>query len=468
LRIASGQAGRCPPTHPPTAPLDLPFLILLTARVRSLFPRVDPLEIASFAFPADLDRRHDVVLGFVDALKQGRLDDTKEVSLHGEFLLGIFRDALGYRIKTQKGAESWELEEERRMGTGGKSVDGALGFFRQGEPGHVIVPIEPYSTRRHSRSLLKTARNAARKRGDGVREVHCILSHGYRALHRSRHEEADRLCLEALPLCRSDVLSRTECYKNLGINALRQSKLGEARNMIGEALSLYTRMGYVLGRANCIVLFGDIALRDRKYNEARQRYHEARLLYCQVGELYGQANCIKGLGDVALHGSNYDEAFRQYNQALSLFREVGDLLGEANCITKLGILALCRSDYEDAGRHFDTALHLFRQIGDVQGQANCHQGLGHTMRQSAPKQARRQYASALRLYERVPDHRSAALAHYLLATVATDDAEEQEHVAIARALGIRYGYRDLIAKLDTEFVPSLASGALRVREEHSG
>ncbi len=109
--------------------------------------RVHPKQIAAFAFPDDLDRRHAIVLGFVDALKRGRLDDKKEVSLHGDFLTRVFGDALGYRTVTQSGAEGWELVAEQRMGAGGKSVDGALGFFRQGEPDRVLVPIELKSVR---------------------------------------------------------------------------------------------------------------------------------------------------------------------------------------------------------------------------------------------------------------------------------------------------------------------------------
>jgi type I restriction-modification system DNA methylase subunit len=109
--------------------------------------RVHPRQIAAFAFPEDLDRRHAIVLGFVDALKRGRLDDKKEVSLHGDFLTRVFGDALGYRTVTQSGAEGWELTAEQRMGAGGKSVDGALGFFREGEVDRVLVPIELKSVR---------------------------------------------------------------------------------------------------------------------------------------------------------------------------------------------------------------------------------------------------------------------------------------------------------------------------------
>jgi type I restriction-modification system DNA methylase subunit len=105
-------------------------------------PRVHPKQIASFDFPADLADRHKVLLGYVDALKAGTLAQQKEVSLHGDFLSHVFGDALGYRSVTRAGPDGWELEAERRMGGGGKSVDGALGFFQQGEPGRVRVPIE--------------------------------------------------------------------------------------------------------------------------------------------------------------------------------------------------------------------------------------------------------------------------------------------------------------------------------------
>jgi type I restriction-modification system DNA methylase subunit len=109
-------------------------------------PRVHPKQIASFELPADVDRRHAVLLGFVEALKGGRPDDP---SLHRDFLTSVFGVALGYRTMIQGGAEGWDLEAERRLGAGEKSVDGALGFFRRGDPGRVVVPIELEPMRQH-------------------------------------------------------------------------------------------------------------------------------------------------------------------------------------------------------------------------------------------------------------------------------------------------------------------------------
>ena len=47
--------------------------------------------------PKNFLELHQIVLEWIDSLKDGKLDDVKEVSLHGEFLNDLFRDVLGYR-----------------------------------------------------------------------------------------------------------------------------------------------------------------------------------------------------------------------------------------------------------------------------------------------------------------------------------------------------------------------------------
>lgn len=50
-----------------------------------------------FTFPADLADKHQIVQKWVEAIRSGRLNKVKEVSLHGDFLKDIFQTALGYR-----------------------------------------------------------------------------------------------------------------------------------------------------------------------------------------------------------------------------------------------------------------------------------------------------------------------------------------------------------------------------------
>ncbi len=105
-------------------------------------PRVLDERLAGHTFPADLADRHAILKNWVLALRTGKLDASKEVSLHGDFLGDVFGRALGYRTVTTSGAGGWEVSAEKTMGGGGKSADGALGFFSAGAPGTVIAPIE--------------------------------------------------------------------------------------------------------------------------------------------------------------------------------------------------------------------------------------------------------------------------------------------------------------------------------------
>ncbi|MRG96713.1 Eco57I restriction-modification methylase domain-containing protein [Polyangium spumosum] len=98
--------------------------------------------LSGHTFPADLDARHEILKKWVLAQRAGKLDSAKEVELHGEFLGDVFGRALGYRTRTGSGAGAWEISAERTMGGGGKSADGALGFFAPGKPAVVLAPIE--------------------------------------------------------------------------------------------------------------------------------------------------------------------------------------------------------------------------------------------------------------------------------------------------------------------------------------
>jgi 16S rRNA G966 N2-methylase RsmD len=105
-------------------------------------PRALRDRLAAYTFPPDLEARRAKVLPWIDALRAGKIDEEKEVGLHGEFFGSIFGAVLGYRRVAESGAEGWELSAEKTTGGGNKSADGALGFFQKGTPGRVVAPIE--------------------------------------------------------------------------------------------------------------------------------------------------------------------------------------------------------------------------------------------------------------------------------------------------------------------------------------
>src|SRR5262249_14965175 len=126
----------------PFHPLDSRPVTSLLRRAPLFHPRVLPKHLDAHTFPPDLADRHAIVRQWVASLRAGKLDSAAEVTLRGEFLTRVFGDVLGYRGMAQTGAGDWELEAERKVGAGGKAVDGALGFFRAGSPARVIAPIE--------------------------------------------------------------------------------------------------------------------------------------------------------------------------------------------------------------------------------------------------------------------------------------------------------------------------------------
>ncbi len=85
------------------------------------------------------DQARTIIEGWLEALARGDLDETKETSLHGEFLVKVFGEVLGYRTMTRAHQGQWELVAEKSVTSG--QADGALGFFRKGSA-HVVAPIE--------------------------------------------------------------------------------------------------------------------------------------------------------------------------------------------------------------------------------------------------------------------------------------------------------------------------------------
>ncbi|MEC4806509.1 MAG: Eco57I restriction-modification methylase domain-containing protein [Jaaginema sp. PMC 1079.18] len=106
------------------------------------------LALSHFHFPDDLEKRHQIVMNWVDLWQSGKLTAMNEVSLHGQFLGEIFQEVLGYQPVTK--SEIWEIYAETSISDGGGSADGALGFFtavagkknQKKLEGKIVAPIE--------------------------------------------------------------------------------------------------------------------------------------------------------------------------------------------------------------------------------------------------------------------------------------------------------------------------------------
>jgi hypothetical protein len=99
-------------------------------------------------------------------------------------------------------------------------------------------------------------------------------------------------------------------------------------------------------------------------------------------------------------------------------------------------------------------LPLYQQIGSVLGEANCIQSLGDiALERSDHEQARQDFETALKLYERIQEPYSIGETERRLARLAEDEAERKSHVRAAREAWERLGLPHLIQALDEEFGP---------------
>lgn len=87
----------------------------VSGQKRLFNPRLLADYVQRFPFPVDLPERHTLLKRWIESLKSRALETTSEVSLHGEFLMSIFRQVLGYQSLTDAGGQQWELHPEKQV-----------------------------------------------------------------------------------------------------------------------------------------------------------------------------------------------------------------------------------------------------------------------------------------------------------------------------------------------------------------
>jgi nucleoside phosphorylase/tetratricopeptide (TPR) repeat protein len=368
---------------------------------------------------------------------------------------GELARALGLKVGRSGGAEAVE-----RLGSETANLDAMIRRGLAQGQGTRWIDVTILLTRfarfsaRVLPSPLSAAREAARALGDVGREADCLQGLGDIALSRGKPGDAGVQYESALELYQQvgSVLGEASCLQALGDAALERQDDEQAKGRYAAALELYQRASYGFGEASCLQGLGDIAFYRSNGEAARERYRSALPLYRQVRDALGEANCLQGLGDVAFAQSDDEDARRWYEAAQPLYQQVGDTLGEANCVYRMGSIALRRASDEEARGFYDAALALYQQVGAALGEANCIQGLGDVaLGRARQEDARARYEVALAIYERIADAYSVGMIGCRLARMASDPAEENRLVTLARRAWEQIDRSDLISRLEEEF-----------------
>lgn len=99
--------------------------------------------LSRHTFPPDLSEKREHLNPWIRDLRSGDLAQAKEVALHGPFFASVFGSALGYRTWATRAEDTWDLNQEETVGRhGGRSADGALGWFGRDQQGQIHTVIE--------------------------------------------------------------------------------------------------------------------------------------------------------------------------------------------------------------------------------------------------------------------------------------------------------------------------------------
>ncbi|NIN47062.1 MAG: N-6 DNA methylase [Candidatus Aminicenantes bacterium] len=86
------------------------------------------METFDFNQIKNLEEKQHILLNWKQVLESQSLKGLGEISIHGDFLIDIFSNVLGYKRVTEN-QEEWNLVHEKKTFTDASKADGALGFF---------------------------------------------------------------------------------------------------------------------------------------------------------------------------------------------------------------------------------------------------------------------------------------------------------------------------------------------------
>ena len=149
----------------------------------------------------------------------------------------------------------------------------------------------------------------------------------------------------------------------LALIAQYQERQLEAREIVKASLDSYTALGDLWGMAVGLEVAGTAALGYGQLEEAKQLLGQCLTIAQAAGEQRSQLLAMTYLGLIAVTTGDYAEAKTLLDEALTMSTELGDRIATAVILTQLGKYALETGDAIAALRHLEGSLANLRAAG---------------------------------------------------------------------------------------------------------
>ena len=157
--------------------------------------------------------------------------------------------------------------------------------------------------------------------------------------------------------------ARARALSGAGRLAQRRGALVEARALLEESLSLYSRFGDRTGMARALNNVGLVCSQQGDHDGARARFEESLALARETGDRRGASMCLNNLAEQCRERGDLKSARPLYEDALAEARLGGDPGNIALCLQNLAILLLQDGDAEGSRGFNLEALRIVRDLG---------------------------------------------------------------------------------------------------------
>jgi tetratricopeptide (TPR) repeat protein len=239
--------------------------------------------------------------------------------------------------------------------------------------------------------------------------------------------ECERLChlSIALGLRAQDHLTLGWRYYDMSRLAHYRGDLQSAKKWIDQSRDAWTKTTMGVHHADRVM--GLIAISENNLIEARNYILAGLEAYRQSGRTASIAQFSSALGDLAVREGNLEAAFDYYQQAIDAHKQRDDLNNQSSGLLGLAQALQLAGQWQAAGDTYSESLQLSRECGRADVMAGAFLALASLAKENMHKQDATTYArQALDLFRRLGMRREQAEAEALLAQIAqAGDAETQ-------------------------------------------
>ena len=249
-----------------------------------------------------------------------------------------------------------------------------------------------------------SAKEAFRQLRDERAEMAVLLNLASIDAQRSDLVGARQRCDIALEIATrlGDRLSEAIVYQHLGLMAHRRGDRHECDRFHRLGMDLFRRLGHHAGVAHCLTYIADNAFLAGKLGEARELFEESLTVRQRAAMgTHGLGNTLKGLGDTLVELGELVEARKRLNEALCLFDGAGDFQSAGRCLLQLGTIDQREGAEHAAKEKLRQALRFFSRIPDHYWIGFAHLRLARASRASTGSDVRQHVERARTAWQRL-------------------------------------------------------------------